>query len=78
MPLAYLWQYTVLPYPYGRTESATGLLVDMREAGCDARFVRIATGGGEHLSMTADITTEQGQDTIVRSLGQYLDGTTSG
>ena len=73
-PLAYLWRYTVLPRPVGSADSATGLLADMGEAGCDARLVKIATGGGENISMTADITTGQGQDTIVRSLRQYFEG----
>ncbi|EXJ79284.1 hypothetical protein A1O3_08786 [Capronia epimyces CBS 606.96] len=44
-PLAYLWQYPALPPPVGRDDSLTGLLDDMAAAGCDARIIKIASGG---------------------------------
>jgi diphthine-ammonia ligase len=44
-PLAYLWQYPLLPPPPERGDSVTGLLDDMEAAGCDARLIKIASGG---------------------------------
>lgn len=44
-PLAYLWQYPALPPPIGRDDTLTGLLDDMAAAGCDARIIKIASGG---------------------------------
>ena len=73
-PLAYLWQYPTLPRPVGRAESATGLLADMKEAGCDARLIKIATGGGEDLELGTDVTNKQIQDDLTRSLCRYHDG----
>ena len=73
-PLAYLWQYPILPRPVGRAESATGLLADMKEAGCDARLIKIATGGGEDLELGTDVTNKQIQDDLIRSLCRYHDG----
>lgn len=45
VPLAYLWQYPVLPPPSHREDSLTGLLEDMELSGCDARIIKIASGG---------------------------------
>lgn len=44
-PLAYLWQYPALPPPSSRSESLTGLLDDMDATHCDARIIKIASGG---------------------------------
>lgn len=45
VPLAYLWQYPALPPPSLRKDSLTGLLDDMELSGCDARIIKIASGG---------------------------------
>lgn len=45
VPLAYLWQYPALPPPLWRKDSLTGLLDDMERSGCDARIIKIASGG---------------------------------
>ncbi|KAL9042137.1 MAG: hypothetical protein Q9180_000814 [Flavoplaca navasiana] len=42
VPLAYLWQYPVLPTPIPREG---GLLEDMAAVGIDARIVKVASGG---------------------------------
>lgn len=61
-PLAYLWQYPVLAPPEGRADSLSGLLQDMAVVGCDARIIKIASGGipekllwsnvGDHITQT--------------------------
>ncbi|KAG9257007.1 uncharacterized protein F5Z01DRAFT_616918 [Emericellopsis atlantica] len=43
-PLAYLWQYPVLPPPVKPADDAQ-LLKDMAEAGLDARIIKVASAG---------------------------------
>lgn len=50
VPLAWLWMYPVLPPPAARTAdpmavSEAGLLEDMAGCGCDARIIKVASGG---------------------------------
>ena len=47
VPLSFLWMYPVLPPPEGnvRGDSLTGLLEDMEAAGCEARIIKISSGG---------------------------------
>ncbi|RAL16053.1 uncharacterized protein BO97DRAFT_431780 [Aspergillus homomorphus CBS 101889] len=42
IPLAWLWQYPVLPDP---RPTDAGLLEDMAAAGCEARIIKVASGG---------------------------------
>ncbi|KAI5301445.1 hypothetical protein KEM56_001712 [Ascosphaera pollenicola] len=46
-PLAYLWQYPVLPQPPERSleQKTLGLLEDMACCGCEARIIKVASGG---------------------------------
>ncbi|KAJ6161280.1 hypothetical protein N7470_004676 [Penicillium chermesinum] len=49
-PLAWLWQYPVLPAPVERADDGlavghAGLLEDMAGVGCDARIIKVASGG---------------------------------
>lgn len=49
-PLAWLWNYPTLPAPAERKADPTtvreaGLLEDMAAAGCDARIIKVASGG---------------------------------
>ena len=44
-PLAYLWQYPLLPPPSYRQDSLTGLLEDMKTTGCESHIIKIASGG---------------------------------
>ncbi|KAJ5733257.1 hypothetical protein N7533_013704 [Penicillium manginii] len=50
IPLAWLWNYPTLPAPAERdadlgTVREAGLLEDMAAAGCDARIIKVASGG---------------------------------
>lgn len=50
VPLAWLWMYPSLPAPVERDADATavqeaGLLEDMAGCGCDARIIKVASGG---------------------------------
>lgn len=61
VPLAYLWQYPALPAPPSRNDSLTGLLDDMASSRCDARIIKIASGGvpsGVSFSNVADASTK--------------------
>ncbi|KAJ5721331.1 uncharacterized protein N7483_009265 [Penicillium malachiteum] len=50
VPLAWLWMYPSLPVPVARdldplAVSEAGLLEDMAAVGCDARIIKVASGG---------------------------------
>ncbi|KAJ5175094.1 uncharacterized protein N7482_000971 [Penicillium canariense] len=50
VPLAWLWMYPSLPSPAERDADAmavgqAGLLEDMAQCGCDARIIKVASGG---------------------------------
>ncbi|KAK2758841.1 hypothetical protein FQN53_008205, partial [Emmonsiellopsis sp. PD_33] len=45
VPLAWLWMYPALPPPVERGVSVVGLLEDMAACGCEARIIKIASGG---------------------------------
>ncbi|KAJ5579770.1 uncharacterized protein N7459_005755 [Penicillium hispanicum] len=45
VPLAWLWMYPSLPAPAARLVGEAGLLEDMAACGCDARIIKVASGG---------------------------------
>ncbi|EXJ71064.1 uncharacterized protein A1O5_06057 [Cladophialophora psammophila CBS 110553] len=71
-PLAYLWQYPALPPPIGRGESLTGLLDDMRAAGCDARIIKIASGGIKESLLWANVADPRTQLRLVNGLRPFF------
>ncbi|KIW94706.1 uncharacterized protein Z519_04683 [Cladophialophora bantiana CBS 173.52] len=71
-PLAYLWQYPALPPPNERGESLTGLLDDMRAAGCDARIIKIASGGIKESSLWANVADPRTQLRLVNGLRPFF------
>ena len=72
IPLAYLWQYPALPPPVGRGESLTGLLDDMAAAGCDARIIKIASGGIEDSLLWANVADPKMQLRLVTGLSPFF------
>lgn len=73
-PLAYLWQYPALPPPAGRTESLTGLLEDMGAAGCDARIIKIASGGIKESLLWSNVADIRTQLSLVNGLRPFFSG----
>ncbi|ETI27000.1 hypothetical protein G647_10099 [Cladophialophora carrionii CBS 160.54] len=71
-PLAYLWQYPALPPPLGRGESVTGLLDDMAAAGCDARIIKIASGGIKESLLWSNVADPRTQLRLVRGLQPFF------
>ncbi|OAP54969.1 hypothetical protein AYL99_10669 [Fonsecaea erecta] len=71
-PLAYLWQYPALPPPRGRGESLTGLLDDMSVAGCDARIIKIASGGIKESLLWANVADPRTQQRLVNGLRPFF------
>ncbi|KAL4893855.1 hypothetical protein BDV59DRAFT_192965 [Aspergillus ambiguus] len=54
VPLAWLWQYPVLPREDGPSGDA-GLLEDMAAVGCDARIIKVASGGLDESFLWGDV-----------------------
>ncbi|KIW26212.1 uncharacterized protein PV07_09325 [Cladophialophora immunda] len=71
-PLAYLWQYPALPPPAGRGESLAGLLDDMGAAGCDARIIKIASGGIKESLLWANVADPKTQQRLVNGLRPFF------
>lgn len=72
-PLAYLWQYPALPPPgAGRADSLTGLLEDMDAAGCDARIIKIASGGIKESLLWANVADPRTRARLVSGLRPFF------
>ncbi|EXJ96079.1 hypothetical protein A1O1_01205 [Capronia coronata CBS 617.96] len=71
-PLAYLWQYPALPPPVGRDDSLTGLLDDMAAAGCDARIIKIASGGIKESLLWANVADPKTRSRLVAGLNPFF------
>ncbi|EFQ99660.1 meiotically up-regulated 71 protein [Nannizzia gypsea CBS 118893] len=83
IPLAWLWMYPYLPAPvqYGNNAAAaarvpiTGLLDDMAACGCEARVIKVASGGLDESTLWGDLVSQDGtvRRSIVKRLGRFLD-----
>ena len=73
-PLAYLWQYPALPPPSARVDSLTGLLDDMAAAGCDARIIKIATGGMKETMLWSNVTDPRTRSRLVAGMTPFFTG----
>jgi len=71
-PLAYLWQYPALPPPSGRDESLTGLLDDMAAAGCEARIIKIASGGIKDSWIWSDLMDSRTRTRVLIGMTPYF------
>lgn len=70
VPLAYLWQYTVV-----RPESQAALLLDMHDAGLDARIVKVASGGLDERNLWMRVSEPRGVAILENKLRKFgLDG----
>ncbi|BAE59170.1 hypothetical protein BDV35DRAFT_389558 [Aspergillus flavus] len=61
-PLAWLWNYPVLPAPVEREGVVTqaGLLEDMAGVGCEARIIKVASGGLDEGFLWGDVSSADG------------------
>ncbi|KAL9115421.1 MAG: hypothetical protein Q9227_000742 [Pyrenula ochraceoflavens] len=74
-PLAYLWQYPYLPRPLSAVAassgSLTGLLDDMAASGCEARIIKIASGGLDEDVLWGNVCEEKTRRKIVKGMARY-------
>lgn len=71
LPLAYLWQYPGLPPPSTRKDSLTGLLDDMSTAGCDARIIKLASGGIRSDILFTNVASQACRSKLVNGLVRF-------
>lgn len=88
--LAWLWMYPYLPPPAERTStststtssasepvpSVTGLLEDMANCGCEARIIKVASGGLDSDDLWKNVSSSDPavRSSMVKKLGRFLDG----
>jgi diphthine-ammonia ligase len=59
-PLAWLWMYPVLPAPLEGRGAGAGLLEDMAAVGCEARIVKVASGGLDEGFLWGNVSSPDG------------------
>jgi uncharacterized protein (TIGR00290 family) len=69
-PLAYLWQYPVLPPPVKAADDAQ-LLKDMAEAGMDARIIKVASAGLNEDHLWEEVSSLKGAERIKGALRKF-------
>ncbi|KAH7170599.1 hypothetical protein EDB81DRAFT_637016 [Dactylonectria macrodidyma] len=77
VPLAYLWQYPVLPGPYPATAAAasqTQLLTDMANAGLEARIIKVASAGLDEGHLWQRVSSEDGAHRVKSALRKFGSG----
>ncbi|KPM35085.1 hypothetical protein AK830_g11481 [Neonectria ditissima] len=74
VPLAYLWQYPVLPPPYpaaSTVASETQLLSDMANAGLEARIIKVASAGLDEGHLWERVSSEDGARRVKSALRKF-------
>lgn len=84
VPLAWLWMYPFLPAPASRAAdvlavSEAGLLEDMAGCGCDARIIKVASGGLDEGFLWGNVSGAGDggralRRRIVRGMGRFVEG----
>lgn len=74
VPLAYLWQYPILPSGTDQAvdKRAVDLLADMEAAGLEARIIKIASGGIRPDLLWANVTETETRSRLQRGLTPYF------
>ncbi|KAI4198583.1 MAG: hypothetical protein LQ350_005174 [Teloschistes chrysophthalmus] len=67
-PLAYLWQYSVLPSPAPKPD---GLLEDMAAVGLDARIVKVASGGLDEDLLLENVCAETTRRKLTKAMRRF-------
>lgn len=89
VPLAWLWQYPVLPPPVERKDGSAlsaniadaGLLEDMAAVGCSARIIKVASGGLDDTFLWEDVSSSFSSSTrgrIVKAMRRFADADVGG
>lgn len=83
VPLAWLWQYPSLPAPAERAELSAvmpevadaGLLEDMAAVGCEARVIKVASGGLDEGFLWGDVSSGDGvlRRRIAKGMKRFAD-----
>jgi uncharacterized protein (TIGR00290 family) len=76
VPLAYLWQYPILPPPSAATSADTQLLIDMANAELEARIIKVASAGLDEDYLWERVSSERGSNRIKNALRKF--GSTQG
>ncbi|KAJ6784377.1 hypothetical protein PWT90_05901 [Aphanocladium album] len=78
-PLAYLWKYTVLPSPVTPANESQ-LLVDMQDAGLDARIIKVASAGLGESHLWERVSSTAGSNRVKEALRKFgaVDGASLG
>ncbi|KAF4994169.1 hypothetical protein FGRMN_5943 [Fusarium graminum] len=76
VPLAYLWQYPILPPPSAATSADTQLLIDMANVELEARIIKVASAGLDEDYLWERVSSETGSDRIKSALRKF--GSTQG
>ncbi|KAM0252052.1 hypothetical protein ACHAP5_001377 [Fusarium lateritium] len=76
VPLAYLWQYPILPPPSAATSADTQLLIDMANAELEARIIKVASAGLDEDYLWERVSSEKGSNRIKNALRKF--GSTQG
>ncbi|KAG8665813.1 hypothetical protein FPOAC2_10896 [Fusarium poae] len=76
VPLAYLWQYPILPPPPGAIADDTQLLIDMANAGLEARIIKVASAGLDEDHLWERVSSETGSRRVKSALRKF--GSTQG
>ncbi|PWY85974.1 hypothetical protein BO70DRAFT_386303 [Aspergillus heteromorphus CBS 117.55] len=71
-PLAWLWQYPTLPRD---GDAEAGLLEDMAGAGCEARIIKVASGGLDEGFLWGDVSGRDGRcrGRIVKGMRRFVE-----
>ncbi|KAK3900256.1 hypothetical protein C8A05DRAFT_17409, partial [Staphylotrichum tortipilum] len=71
-PLAYLWNFPVLPTPGSAAGSDDAqLLDDMAAAGMEARIVKVASGGLDESFLWTDVAAPGSKARLARAMGRF-------
>ncbi|MCJ1350483.1 MAG: hypothetical protein MMC33_000464 [Icmadophila ericetorum] len=71
IPLAWLWQYPILPSPYSLKDRPAGLLRDMGHVGLEARIIKVASGGLDERLLWENLGEEAVRRRIERAVQRF-------
>lgn len=87
-PVAWLWQYPILPPPAERKEASAisaniadaGLLEDMAAVGCEVRIIKVASGGLDEGFLWEDVSASSSatRRRIVKAMRRFADADAGG
>uniref|UniRef100_A0A093Y3R5 Diphthine--ammonia ligase n=1 Tax=Talaromyces marneffei PM1 TaxID=1077442 RepID=A0A093Y3R5_TALMA len=73
VPLAFLWMFPFLPPSSSSSSGAGGLLDDMAAVGCDARIIKVASGGLDDDILWENVASPKTQRRLEKVMRPYVD-----